>query len=77
MKEIAIMTDTVSYMPQNLADEYNIKILPMNVQIEGENHLENEVDLAKYYDDLPRWKEEGETTDNLGCPNWDCPAGVP
>jgi DegV family protein with EDD domain len=68
MKEIAIMTDTVSYMPQNLADEYNIKILPMNVQIEGENHLENEVDLAKYYDDLPRWKEEGKLPTTSGVP---------
>ena len=68
MKEIAIMTDTVSYIPQDLADEYDIKVVPMNVRIEGKNYLENEVDLAKYYDDFPRWKEEGKLPTTSGIP---------
>ncbi len=68
MKEIAIMTDTVSYIPQDLADEYDIKVIPMNVQIEGKNYLENKVDLAKYYDDFPQWKEEGKLPTTSGVP---------
>jgi DegV family protein with EDD domain len=68
MNEIAIMTDTISYIPQDLANEYDIKILPMNVQIEGKNYLENEVDLVKYYDDFPRWKEEGKLPTTSGVP---------
>jgi DegV family protein with EDD domain len=68
MKEIAITTDTVSYMPQDLVNEYDIKILPMNIQIEGKNYIENKVDLAKYYDDFPRWKEEGKLPTTSGVP---------
>jgi len=41
---------------------------PMNVQIEGKNYLENELDLAKYYDDFPRWKEEGKLPTTSGIP---------
>ena len=68
MKEIAIMTDTVSYIPQVLAKEYDIKVVPMNVLIEGKSYLENEIDLVKYYDDLPRWKEEGKLPTTSGVP---------
>jgi DegV family protein with EDD domain len=68
MKEIAIMTDTVSYIPQDVADKYDIKVLPMNIVIEGKDYPENEVDLAKYYDDFPRWKEEGKLPTTSGVP---------
>jgi len=68
MKEIAIMTDTVSYIPQALVNEYDIKVIPMNVLIEGKNYPENEVDLPKYYDDFPRWKEEGKLPTTSGVP---------
>jgi DegV family protein with EDD domain len=68
MKEIAIMTDTVSYIPQDVADKYDIKVLPMNIVIEGKDYPENEVDLAKYYDDFPRWKEEAKLPTTSGVP---------
>ena len=58
MGKVAIMTDTISYMPQELANEYQIKIVPMHVIFEGKDHVENEVDLRYYYENLPKWKQE-------------------
>ena len=68
MKDIAVITDTVSYITQDLADEYGIKIIPMNVLIEGKNYAENQVDLARYYDDFPRWRKEGKLPTTSGVP---------
>lgn len=58
MGKVAVMTDTVSYIPKELADEYQIKILPLHVRFEDKDHFENEVDLNYYYENFPRWKEE-------------------
>ena len=68
MKKVAIMTDTVSYIPQDIAEEYDIKIIPMNVLIEGKNYAENEVNLANYYNDFPRWRKEGKLPTTSGVP---------
>ena len=46
MSEIAVMTDTVSYMPEEIAGEYCITQIPTHIIIDGETHLENQLDLA-------------------------------
>lgn len=56
MPKIAIITDTVSTMTKELADEYSIKVLPMWVILDGKACPENQIDLAWYYGQIPQWK---------------------
>ena len=57
MNKVAIMTDTVSQMPQEIADRYDIKLMPLNVTIEGKTYLDTEVNLSWFYQQMPKWKE--------------------
>jgi fatty acid-binding protein DegV len=57
VKKVAIMTDTISQMPQEIADRYDIKLMPLGVTIEGKAYLDTEVNLAWFYQQMPRWKE--------------------
>jgi DegV family protein with EDD domain len=57
MTKVAIMTDTISQMPQEIADRYDIKLMPLNVTIEGKTYLDTEVNLAWFYQQMPKWKD--------------------
>ena len=59
MNKVAIMTDTASFMSQEIADKHDIRLVPLYVTIEGKSYPENEIDLAWFYEQMPRWKEEG------------------
>ena len=61
MPNIAVMTDTVSYMPKEIASKYNIIQAPVHILMDGESYPENEMDLTQFYAKMPKWKEE----DNL------------
>ncbi len=52
MSKVAIMTDTISQISQEIADKYNIKIVPMGIVIDGKLYRENEVNLPEYYQKL-------------------------
>ncbi len=56
MKKVAIMTDTASQMTKELADEYNVKLVPIIIIIDGKEYPETEIDRAWYYEQLPKWK---------------------
>jgi len=58
MEKVAIMTDSVNFMPQEMANEHNIRLVPLYVTIEGKSYPENEIDLAWFYEQMPKWKEE-------------------
>ena len=58
MNKVAIMTDTVSYMPEEIANKYNITLIPTHVIIDGKTHRENQLDLVEFYEKMPKWKEE-------------------
>ncbi len=58
MPEIAVMTDTVSYTPEEVASEYHIIQIPTHIIIDGETHLENQLDLATFYGKMLKWKEQ-------------------
>jgi DegV family protein with EDD domain len=58
MPEIAVMTDTVSYMPEEVAGEYCVTQIPTHIIIDGETHLENQLDLATFYKKMPKWKQQ-------------------
>ena len=52
MNKVAIMTDTASETPQEIADKHNIKVVPMGIVIEGKAYPENEVNLPEFYQKL-------------------------
>jgi DegV family protein with EDD domain len=45
-------------MPEEIAIEYHVKQLPTHIIINNETHLENELDLATFYEKMPKWKEQ-------------------
>jgi len=52
VKKVAVMSDTITQMPQEIADKYDIKIVPMGIVIDGKLYRENEVNLPEYYQKL-------------------------
>jgi DegV family protein with EDD domain len=52
VKKVAIITDTITAMPQEVADKYDIKIVSMGIVIDGKLYRENEVNLPEYYQKL-------------------------
>ncbi|MDD5590822.1 MAG: DegV family protein [Dehalococcoidales bacterium] len=58
MPDIAVMTDTVSYCPAEIASKYKILQAPVHILMDGESYPENEIDLVQFYKKIPKWKEE-------------------
>ena len=60
MPEVAVMTDTVSYIPGEIASKYNIMQAPAHILMDGESYPENEMDLAQFYARIPKWRQENK-----------------
>jgi len=58
VNKVAIMTDTASQITKELADEYNIKLVPLHIIIDGESYPETEVDVDWFYGKILEWKRE-------------------
>jgi DegV family protein with EDD domain len=58
MSAISIVTDTVSYMPEEISNRYHITQVPVHIIIEGKTHLENQLDLTSFYQKILKWKEQ-------------------
>lgn len=52
MKKVAIMTDTVSGIPPKMAKEFDIKVMPLHIIMNGKSYLETEVDKAQLHNQL-------------------------
>jgi len=52
VNKVAVMVDSIAHMPQELADKYDMKVVPMGIVIEGKAYPETEVNLAEYYQKL-------------------------
>ena len=52
MSKVAIMIDTISEIPQEIADKHDINVIPMGIVIDGKLYRENEVNLTEYYQKL-------------------------
>lgn len=57
MKKVAVMTDTTSQMPQEIADKYDIKVMPLYITIEGKTYHETGLNLPAFYQRLLQIKE--------------------
>lgn len=63
MPPVAVVTDTTSSLPAELAAEFGIEVIPLHVDYgDGRNALESEVDLGEYYDYLTGAEELPTTT---------------
>ena len=50
------MTDTISGIPREMADEFHIEVVPLHVVVNGVSYLDTEVDKARLYEQLARRK---------------------
>lgn len=49
MNKVAIMTDTIASIPQEIAKGYGIKIIPFHVVMDGKSYIEPAVDMDELY----------------------------
>jgi DegV family protein with EDD domain len=65
-KQVAVLTDSVSCMSSEIAQEYDIKVLPTSVVIDGKSYYENEVNLDEFCRKLPEWQAAGRRPTSSG-----------
>ena len=46
MRRVAVLTENVTEIPKELAEEYNIKLAPVNIVIDGKSYPDDEIDHA-------------------------------
>jgi len=49
MNKVAIVTDSISTVPQQMAQEYDIKVMPLYIVMDGKDYVETEVDRSEIY----------------------------
>mgnify|MGYP001027205937 CR=1 FL=1 len=49
MGKVAVMTDTIAGIPEEMAEEYGIKVIPYHIIMDGKDCLETEVDREQLY----------------------------
>ncbi|MEG6615435.1 DegV family protein [Peptococcaceae bacterium 1198_IL3148] len=54
--KIKIVTDSTSYLPQHLRDEYDISVVSLGVTIDTETYREEEIDNATFYTKMAQAK---------------------
>ena len=63
MNKIAIVTDSTSDIPESLAQELGISIVPANLILDGKEHLDGEtITREEYYDRLPTFSPPPTTS---------------
>jgi DegV family protein with EDD domain len=49
---VALVTDSASYLPDDLVSRYGIEVVPLRVQIDGVDFLEPDIEPTKFYERL-------------------------
>lgn len=67
--KIAVMTDSTSYLSQDLIDKYNIQIAPLSVTFDdGKNFTEsNEIAIEEFYNKMASVSND---SNNKPTSNW-------
>lgn len=52
MNDFVIITDSSSDLPASLADQLGVRIIPLEVNMEGDIRLNNEIDIKEFYEYL-------------------------
>lgn len=61
MNKVAVITDSVTAIPPEMAQEYGIGLVPAHVIMDGKSYLDTEIDMGMLYDRLEE-KENLPTT---------------
>lgn len=64
MKGVAIVTDSISTIPQQMAQEYGINVMPLYIVMDGKDYVETELDRAEIYARI-REKDDSLTTSSI------------
>ena len=64
MKKVAIVTDSISTIPWQMAQKYGIEVVPLYVVMDGKDYPETEVDRTQLYDRIKR-KDDSITTSSI------------
>ena len=68
MNKVAVMTDTISQMPKEIADKYDIKVMPTYITIEGKTYRDTEINPTQFYEHLLQLKETEKLPTTSGIP---------
>lgn len=62
MKKMIITTESGADLPKDLADKYNVKVVPMHVIMDGKDYLDGSLPVQDIYDFYDRTKKIPSTT---------------
>lgn len=68
MNKVAIIIDTTSNMSQEIADRYDVKLMPAGITMGGKTYPDTEINLTDFYEKLPKWKEAGNMPTSTAVP---------
>ena len=54
---VKIVTDSTSYLPEELKEKYDIKVVSLNITMNGKSYKEVEIDNEKFYEEMEASKE--------------------
>lgn len=60
MRNVAIVTDTNSLITKDMANIYDIKVVPLYISIDDKSYPEDEINLANFYQNLLKWKRDNK-----------------
>lgn len=62
MRKIILSTESGADIPRDLADEYDIQVVPMHIVMDGQDYLDGELPVKDIYDYYERTKDIPSTT---------------
>ena len=68
MNKVAIIIDTTSNMSQEIADRYDVRLMPAGITMGGKTYPDTEINLADFYEKLPKWKKAGNMPTSTAVP---------
>lgn len=68
MNKVAIIIDTTSNMSQEIADRYDVRLMPAGITMGGKTYPDTEINLTDFYEKLPKWKKAGNMPTSTAVP---------
>lgn len=62
MRRLILSTESGADLPEELADQYNVQVVPMHVIMDGQDHLDGSLPVTDIYDYYERTKKIPSTT---------------
>ena len=68
MGKVAVIIDTTSNMSQEIADRYDVRLMPAGITMGGKTYPDTEINLTDFYEKLPKWKKAGNMPTSTAVP---------